>query len=63
MDYEQMAAIRATACVTRTGPGGSLESPATALMRGLVDIAIASLMRDGMLRRFEAASLTWGDIF
>ena len=57
-----LAAIRATACVPRTGRGGSLESAATAEARGLKDIALASLMRDGMLRRSEAASLTWGDL-
>ena len=27
-----------------------------------MDIALVSLMRDGMLRRSEAASLTWGDL-
>ena len=57
-----LAAIRATACVPRTGRGGSLETSATARSRGLLDIAMASLMRDGMLRRSEAASLTWGDL-
>ena len=57
-----LAAIRATACVPRTGRGGSLESAATAEARGIKDIALASLMRDGMLRRSEAASLTWGDL-
>ena len=57
-----LAAIRATACVPRTGRGGSLESAATAKARGLKDIALISLMRDGMLRRSEAAGLTWGDL-
>ena len=57
-----LAAIRVTACVPRTGRGGSLESAATAKARGLKDIALASLMRDGMLRRSETASLTWGDL-
>ena len=57
-----LAAIRATACVPRTGRGGSLESAATAEARGLKDIALVSLRRDGMLRRSEAASLTWGDL-
>ena len=57
-----LAAIRATACVRRTGRGGSLETAETARVRGLMDIAMASLMRDGMLRRSEAASLTWGDL-
>ena len=57
-----LAAIRATACVPRTGRGGSLETIGTARARGLLDIAMASLMRDGMLRRSEAADLTWGDL-
>ena len=58
-----LAAIRATACVPRVGRGGSLESATTAKARGFLDIALVSLMRDGMLRRSEAASLTWRDIF
>ena len=57
-----LAAIRATACVPRIGRGGSLETPATAEARGQIDIALVSLMRDGMLRRSEAESLTWGDL-
>ena len=57
-----LAAIRAMACVPRTGRGGSLESAATAEARGLMDIALVSLMRDGMLRRSETANLTWGDL-
>ena len=57
-----LAAIRATACVPRTGRGGSLETAETAVARGHVDIALISLMRDGMLRRSEAESLTWGDL-
>ena len=57
-----LAAIRATACAPRIGRGGSLETTATAVVRGLVDIALISLMRDGMLRRSEAESLTWGDL-
>ena len=57
-----LAAIRATACVPRIGRGGFLESVSTAEARGLLDIALVSLMRDGMLRRSEAASLTWGHL-
>ena len=56
------AAIRATACAPRIGRGGTLETAATAEARGLVDIALISMMRDGMLRRSEAESLTWGDL-
>ena len=57
-----LSAIRATACVPRIGRGGSLETNATAEARGRVDIALISLMRDGMLRRSEAANLIWGDL-
>ncbi len=57
-----LAAIRATACVPRIGRGGSLETSGTARARGQLDIAMASLMRDGMLRRSEASDLTWGDL-
>ncbi len=57
-----LAAIRATACVPRIGRGGSLETAHTAEARGQIDIALISLMRDGMLRRSEAANLTWGDL-
>ena len=57
-----LAAIRATVCVPRIGRGGSLETAHTAEARGQIDIALISLMRDGMLRRSEAASLTWGDL-
>lgn len=57
-----LAAIRATVCLPRIGRGGSLETPETAEVRGLVDVALISLMRDGMLRRSEAESLIWGDL-
>ena len=57
-----LAAIRATACAPRIGRGGLLETTATAEARGRVDIALISLMRNGMLRRSEAESLTWGDL-
>lgn len=57
--------VRATACLRRSG-GGPVrqrrESSVTARRRGLVDIAICSTMRDALLRREEAAALTWGDI-
>ena len=54
-----LAAIRAVACVPRRGRGGRLETPEYARRRGLVDIALASVMRDGLLRRGEAAAATW----
>ena len=55
-------AIRATAHLPRTGPGGQTERPATARRRGRVDVALVSVMRDAMLRRSEAAALTWSDV-
>lgn len=57
-----LAAIRATAGQRRTGRSGRRESAAAAAWRGLVDIALCSVMRDALLRRSEAAALTWGDI-
>ena len=57
-----LAAIRATACQPRTGRGGRPESAQHARGRGLVDIALCSIMWDAMLRRAEAAALTWADV-
>ena len=57
-----LAAIRATACRPRTGRGGRPESAQHARGRGLVDIALCSTMWDAMLRRAEAAALTWADV-
>lgn len=54
--------IRATACLPRRGRGGRPERMATARRRGLLDIALISLMRDAMLRVSEAAALTWQDV-
>ena len=59
---DALAAIRATAHLPRRGPSGRQESEATARKRGNMDVAIASTMRDGLLRRSEAAALAWGDI-
>ena len=59
---EGLAAIRATAHLRRTGPSGRIERASTAHLRGQVDIALASVMRDAMLRRSEAAALTWADM-
>ncbi len=57
-----LAAIRGTAGQRRSGGSGRRESAAAAAKRGLVDIALCSVMRDALLRRSEAAALTWGDI-
>ena len=59
---EALAAVRATALTPRRGPSGRIESKAAARKRGNVDIALASTMRDGLLRRSEAAALTWGEV-
>ena len=57
-----LAAIRAVACQPRRGRGGRTESLEYARGRGLVDMALASVMRDGLLRRSEAAVATWADV-
>ena len=62
LDADALEAIRETACVPRPGRGGVLETEATALARGLVDVALCTLMSDAGLRRSEAAALTWGDV-
>jgi len=59
---EALAAIRATAHRPRTGPGGRTESAERARRRGDMDVAIVTVMRDAMLRRSEAAALTWSDV-
>ena len=57
-----LAAIRATAGQRQVGKSGRRESAPAAAKRGRVDIALCSVMRDALLRRSEAAALTWGDI-
>ena len=52
--------IQATALIPRPLRRGRWESPHRARARGLVDIALVSLMRDGMLRSPEVAEVTWG---
>lgn len=69
---EVEAAIRATAHFPRQLPGGRpkkngqrtqrLETQELANARAAMDIALVSVMRDGLLRRSEAAALTWGDV-
>ena len=60
---EVMAQIRTWACrPRRLGRGSRLEFEADATSRGLVDIAIASVMRDAMLRPSEATALRWEDV-
>ena len=59
---EALAAIRATALTPRRTRGGHTETAEHARRRGLVDIALASVLRDGLLRVSEAAALRWGDM-
>ena len=62
LDADALAAIRATALNPRKSRGGSLESEETALRRGRLDIALASVMSDAGLRVSEAAGLRWRDV-
>ena len=61
---EAMAAIRATAKSRHplAGAGGRQESAERASCRGRVDVALLSALRDGLMRRSEAAELTWADV-
>ena len=62
LDADALAAIRATAFTPRTTRGGSLEMEDTALRRGRLDIALASVLSDAGLRISEAANLKWHDV-
>ena len=62
LDADALAAIRATALTPRTTRGGSLEMEDTALRRGRLDIALASVLSDAGLRISEVASLRWRDV-
>ena len=62
LDADALAAIRATAFTPRRSRGGSMETEDTALKRGRLDIALASLLFDAGLRVSEAAQLRWRDI-
>lgn len=57
-----LQAIIDTACLPRVHPSGRIEARKAALARGTTDIAIASVMRDALLRRGEAAGLRWEDV-
>ena len=58
----EFSAIISTVCIPRRSRGGNLESEATAISRGEMDIAIIGLMRDSLLRVSEAAALVWSDV-
>ena len=62
LDADALAAIRATALNPRRSRGGSFESEETAIRRGRLDIALASVMSDAGLRISEAAALRWRDV-
>ena len=61
---EALAAVKATAKSRRTlgGPGKRQESAERASWRARVDVALLATLRDGLLRRSEAADLTWSDV-
>ena len=60
---EALAAVKATAKSRRPLEDGKRqESAERAAWRGRVDVALLSVLRDGLLRRSEAADLTWSDI-
>ena len=61
---EALAAVKATAKSRRSlgGPGNRQESAERAARRAQVDLALLATLRDGLLRRSEAAALTWGDV-
>ena len=61
---EALAAVKATAGIKRSfgGRGKGLESADRASWRARLDLALLGTLRDGLLRRSEAAELTWGDI-
>ena len=61
---EALAAVKATAKAPRQHQGRVRrgESARDAKRRGGVDVALLSVLRDGLLRRSEAAELRWGDV-
>ena len=61
---EALTAVKATAKTPRQHQGRARrgESAQDAERRGRVDIALLSVLRDGLLRRSEAAELRWGDM-
>ena len=61
---ESLAAVKATSRIQRVHKGKRLrkETEAQAAERSRVDLALLQVMRDGLLRRSEAAALTWGNV-
>ena len=64
MTAAALAAVQATAHLPRTYQGRAREgeSAQDAARRGQVDMALLSVLRDGLLRRSEAAALRWADV-
>ena len=56
--------MKATVRIQRVHRGKSRrkETESQAAMRALADLALLQVMRDGLLRRAEAAALRWGDV-
>ena len=60
---EALAAVRATTNTRRPlGDGKKQESAERASWRGRVDLALLSVLRNGLLRRSDAHLLTWADV-
>ena len=59
-----LAAVKATAMQPRRHRGRAVrgENAWAARRRGQVDVALLSVLRDGLLRRSEAAALRWGEV-
>ena len=59
-----LAAVKATSRIQRAHKGKRRrkETEAQAAERALVDLALLQVMRDGLLRRSEAAALSWGNM-
>ena len=64
MTQDDFFAIRASACTPRdvSGMVPRVEDTKAARQRGMVDVALISLMRELGLRRSEAAALRWDDV-
>ena len=61
---DALAAVKATAQIQRVHQGKRRrrETETQAAIRAAVDLALLQVMRDGLLRRSEAAALRWGDV-
>ena len=59
-----LAAVKATAGIPRRHQGRAVraENAWDARRRGQVDVALLSVLKDGLLRRSEASALRWGDV-